>query len=108
MRSHVEYRGLVVDALAREVLVDGEVVELCRREFDLLWFLACHPRQVFTRGQLLQQVWASSEDWQSPTTVTEHVGRLRRKIERAGRPPRFRTVWGVGYRFEPDRIGSQP
>jgi DNA-binding response OmpR family regulator len=60
------------------------------------------PRQVFTRAQLLQQVWDSSPDWQDPATVTVHIGHLRQKIEAdPARPVRLVTVRGVGYRFEP-------
>jgi DNA-binding response OmpR family regulator len=57
---------------------------------------------VFTREELLQAVWGSSEDWQDPATVTEHVRRLRKKLEDdPEQPARLRTVRGVGYRFEP-------
>ncbi len=82
--------------------LDGELVELTAREFDLLFFLASSPRQVFDRQQLLTQVWQSSADWQDPATVTEHVRRIRRKIESDPDRPRWlKTVRGVGYRFEP-------
>ncbi|MEX0667477.1 MAG: helix-turn-helix domain-containing protein [Acidimicrobiia bacterium] len=77
-------------------------MELTAREFDLLTFLASSPRQVFSRGQLLEQVWDSSTDWQDPATVTVHVRRLRQKIDADPQNPRWvTTVWGVGYRFEP-------
>ena len=69
---------------------------------DLLAFLATNPRQVFSRGQLLEQVWDSSTAWQDPATVTVHVRRLRQKIDADPQNPRWvTTVWGVGYRFEP-------
>ncbi len=98
----LEFDGLVVDSRTREVLVDGGTVELTAREFELLAFLASAPRQVFSRGQLLEQVWDSSPDYQDPSTVTVHVRRIRHKIERDPRRPRWIvTVWGVGYRFEP-------
>ncbi len=94
--------GLTIDMPSREVSADGIEVELTAREFDLLAFLASSPRQVFSRGQLLKQVWASSTDWQDPATVTVHVRRLRQKIEADPQNPRWiTTVWGVGYRFEP-------
>jgi DNA-binding response OmpR family regulator len=68
----------------------------------VLAFLAAHPRQVFSRGQLLQQVWDSSAEWQDPATVTVHMRRLRTKLETDPQDPRWLlTVWGVGYRFEP-------
>ncbi len=92
---------LAIDAGAREISVDGEPVELTAREFDLLAFLVAHPRQVFSRAQLLGQVWRS-EGWQGEATVTEHVHRLRAKLglDPAARP-RIRTVRGVGYQLDP-------
>ena len=96
------FGDLAIDLGARELTVRGEVVEVTAREFDLLAFLATSPRQVFSRAQLLEHVWGSSEEWQDPGTVTEHVHRVRRKIETDPERPRWlRTVRGVGYRFEP-------
>jgi DNA-binding response OmpR family regulator len=95
------FDDLEIDRRSREVRVDGHLVELTPREFDLLAFIASHPRQVFSRGQLLQHVWDSSSDWQDPATVTVHIGRLRTKLEANPANPRWiATVWGVGYRFE--------
>jgi two-component system, OmpR family, phosphate regulon response regulator PhoB len=94
--------GLVVDGRTREVHVGGARVELTAKEFDLLAFLARSPRQVFSRGQLLEHVWASRPEWQDESTVTEHVRRIRHKIEPDPDNPRWvTTVRGVGYRFEP-------
>ena len=74
---------------------------LTAKEFDMLWLLARHPRQVFTRDQLLERVWGMS-DFIDPGTVTVHVRRLREKIEvDASNPEHILTVWGVGYKFEP-------
>lgn len=96
------FDGLVVDRRSREVSVRGSTVTLTPKEFDLLAFLASSPRQVFSRRQLLDQVWGSAPEYQDPATVTVHVGRLRQKIERDADAPRWVvTVWGVGYRFEP-------
>lgn len=85
----------------RQVEIAGEAVELTAREFDLLEFLAQHPGQVFTRDELLDKVW----DWSYASdggTVTVHVRRLRQKIEADPERPRYvKTVWGVGYKFEP-------
>ncbi len=88
---------LHIDPWTREVELDGEPVSLTAREFDLLAFLAAHPRRVFTRAQLLEHVWSSSRRWQSEATVTEHVHRVRHKLG-----SRYLvTVRGVGYRLEP-------
>jgi DNA-binding response OmpR family regulator len=96
------FDGLEIDPDTRDVVVDGEIVPMPGREFDLLHFLAQSPRRVYTREQLLHAVWKSSSGWQDPATVTEHVRRIRRRIERDPRRPRWVvTVWSVGYRFEP-------
>jgi DNA-binding response OmpR family regulator len=101
------FGDLKVDTLAREVERGGELVDLTTKEFDLLVFLASSPRQVFTRQQLLQQVWMSSSEWQDEATVTEHIRRVRRKIEEDPDHPRWiTTVRGVGYRFEPGASSS--
>jgi DNA-binding response OmpR family regulator len=98
----LRFDELEIDPATREVRLGGRVVDLTRREFDLLAFLAAAPRQVFTRAQLLAQVWDSSPDWQDPATVTVHVGHLRQKLEPDPSRPRWLvTVRGVGYRFEP-------
>jgi len=100
--SVLEFDGLTIEGVTREVRVNDETIELTPKEFDLLAFLAGSPRQVFSRGQLLEQVWDSSPDYQDPSTVTVHVRRLRQKIEADPDAPRWiATVWGVGYRFEP-------
>ena len=95
------FGALRIDRRSREVECAGELVELTAKEFDLLVFLAESPRQVFSRQQLLEHVWSSSGDWQDEATVTEHIHRLRRKIELdPDLPPRIITVRGAGYRFE--------
>jgi len=82
------------------VEVDGTPVELTPKEFDLLVFLAATPDQVFTREELLEHVWGSTQEWQDPATVTEHVRRLRLKLEPDPGAPRWlHTVRGIGYRF---------
>jgi DNA-binding response OmpR family regulator len=96
------FDDLTLDLVTREVRVRGELVELRRREFDLLAFLCASPRQVFTRDQLLLNVWDVEPEWQGAATVSEHVHRLRGKIEPDPTSPRrIVTVRGVGYRFEP-------
>jgi DNA-binding response OmpR family regulator len=93
--------GLDIDTKSRDVTVDGVPVDLTAKEFDLLAFLAANPRQVFSRAQLLQSVW-NNDGWQSEATVTEHIHRLRNKIEPDPAKPRWlKTVRGVGYRLEP-------
>jgi two-component system response regulator ResD len=83
------------------VKVQEQEISLTAREFDLLWLLACHPRQVFTRQQLLERIWGISE-YIDPSTVTVHIRRLREKLERdPSNPEHLQTLWGVGYKFEP-------
>jgi len=90
---------LHVDVAAREARLDGAVVALTAREFELLAFLMRHPRQAFRREDLLQQVWGSR--YGDTSTITVHVRRLREKIEfDPSDPTRIATVWGVGYRWE--------
>ncbi len=80
---------------------DGRLLKLTAKEFDLLWFLAGHPRRVFSRDQLMDSVWGY-EAALDTGTVTVHVRRLREKIETTPSRPRFlETIWGVGYRFVP-------
>ncbi|MBI4943331.1 MAG: response regulator transcription factor [Actinobacteria bacterium] len=94
--------GLRIDETSREALFDGHLLELTAKEFDLLAFLARHPRQVFTRTQLLRHVWGSSKGWQGEATVTEHVHRLRQKLGPCGDGRSIvQTVRGVGYRIGP-------
>ncbi len=86
---------------AREVTVDGRPVTLSRREFDLLAYLASRAGQAIPREQLLRDVWHSSDEWQDTATVTEHIRRIRLKIERDPTHPRLiRGVRNVGYRLE--------
>ncbi len=97
----IDFGKLRIDTTAREVWLSEELVETTAKEFDLLVFLASSPRQVFTREQLLAQVWGSSSAWQDAGTVTEHIRRVRRKIDVDDEHAWIRTVRGVGYRFEP-------
>jgi two-component system phosphate regulon response regulator PhoB len=100
--ERVDFGRLRIDPVTREVHLDDVEVHMTAREFDLLAFLVKEPRRVFTREQLLSQVWESSTAWQDPATVTEHIRRIRRKIEDDPDSPRWlTTVRGVGYRFEP-------
>ena len=93
---------LAINETTHEVTLRGELVDLTAKEFALLAFLAASPRQVFSREQLLRQVWESSAEWQTDATVTEHVRRIRNKIEvDPDHPHWIVTVRGAGYRFEP-------
>jgi len=93
--------GVEIDPESRDVWVDGQPIELAAKEFELLAYFVDHPRRACTREELLAAVWSSNEGWQTPATVTEHVYRLRQKVEDdPGRPRRLRTVRAVGYRWE--------
>jgi DNA-binding response OmpR family regulator len=92
---------LEINGVTREVFVCGEPIRVTAKEFDLLSFLARHPRQVFSRQQLMDGVWGYEAAYDTGT-VTVHIRRLREKIEAdAARPRWIETVWGVGYRFCP-------
>jgi len=93
--------GVEVDAEARDAWVDGAPIDLAAKEFELLAYFVDHPRRACTRDELLEAVWSSNEGWQTPTTVTEHVYRLRQKVEDdPRRPRRLQTVRAVGYRWD--------
>ncbi|MEJ2452896.1 MAG: response regulator transcription factor [Candidatus Thiodiazotropha sp.] len=95
----IERDGLIIDVTRRNVRVDGKAVDLTAREFDLLLFFARHPGRVFSRIQLLDQVWGYNHDGYEHT-VNSHINRLRAKIETNPADPRYvLTVWGVGYKF---------
>ncbi|MCK6539108.1 MAG: response regulator transcription factor [Anaerolineales bacterium] len=97
----LSFEGLIIDPRGRVVTVREKIVEMTAREFDMLHFMARHPKQVFTREQLLERVWGGAL-YIDPGTVTVHVRRLREKIEEdPSKPKRLLTVWGVGYKFEP-------
>jgi DNA-binding response OmpR family regulator len=99
--ERLRFDRLSLDGRTREVKKDGGDVLLTAKEFDLLWFLARHPRHVFSRDHLMDRVWGYDSALDTGT-VTVHVRRLREKIEDDPSQPRFlQTVWGVGYRFVP-------
>jgi DNA-binding response OmpR family regulator len=92
---------LTINPLSRTITLKEETIALTAKEFDMLYLLASHPQQVFTRDQLLDQVWGEVE-YIDPSTVTVHVRRLREKIEKdPSSPTKLLTVWGVGYKFVP-------
>lgn len=96
----LRFGSLTISPTYRRVEVAGRVIDLSATEFDLLFYLASHPGQVFTRSQLLQQVWDYNYYGDS-STVTVHISRLREKLEPDPTHPSYiKTVWGVGYKFE--------
>lgn len=97
----LSFDAMTINPLTRIVTVKEAQIELTAKEFDMLYHLARHPKQVFTRDQLLERVWGGAE-YIDPGTVTVHVRRLREKIESdPSSPKHLLTVWGVGYKFEP-------
>ena len=97
----LSFEGLTINPRNRAVTVLDSAIDLTVKEFDMLYLLARHPKQVFTREQLLERVWGGAQ-YIDPGTVTVHVRRLREKIETdPSKPTRLLTVWGVGYKFEP-------
>lgn len=93
------FHNLVINMSAYEVLICGKKVEMPPKELELLYFLASHPNRVFTRNQLLDDVWGF-EYLGDSRTVDVHVKRLREKINGASEQWSLSTVWGVGYKFE--------
>jgi two-component system, OmpR family, response regulator ResD len=99
--ARILHGDLVIDAATRELTRAGAPLQLTAKEFDLLFFLASNPRQVFSRDQLMDRVWGY-EAAVDTGTVTVHIRRLRAKIEAdPSVPQHLQTVWGVGYRFSP-------
>ena len=97
----LSFGELRIDPRSRVVSIKDIPIELTVKEFDMLYLLARHPKQVFTREQLLERVWGGAQ-YIDPGTVTVHVRRLREKIEAdPSKPTHLLTVWGVGYKFEP-------
>jgi DNA-binding response OmpR family regulator len=98
----LQFGTIGIDLAARQVTVDGVPIDLTVKEFDLLAFFAAQPRRAFSRDELLRSVWQSAAQWQRASTVTEHIRRLRSKLEPNSPQPRLlRTVRGFGYRFDP-------
>ena len=90
---------LVVDPEARTVSLEGEIVEVTPREYDLLKTLAYSPGKNFTREELLDRAWGP-EYIGDLRRVDNYIHRLRSKLKREGRPDIIRSIWGVGYRLE--------
>jgi DNA-binding response OmpR family regulator len=99
--ERLRFGEVELERSTRDARKAGEPIRLTAKEFDLLWFLAAHPRHVFTRSQLMSSVWGYRTALDTGT-VTVHVRRLREKIEdEPSRPRHLETVWGIGYRLAP-------
>ncbi len=106
--GRLDFGKLSIDPLPREVQMDGKPIELTPREFDLLYFFARHPGRVFSRLDLLNQVWGYQHDGYEHT-VNTHINRLRMKIEDdPAAPSRILTVWGRGYKLAAPEEGREP
>lgn len=92
--------ALIISPYHRQVLIEGTPVDLTRKEFDLLHYFAQHPHQVFSVGQLYEQVWENAFDVGGENTVTVHINTLRKKLGELG-PKVIQTMRGYGYRFVP-------
>lgn len=95
----LSYPGILVDYNSHRVEVDGREVALAPKEFELLWFLARYPGRLYSREQLLNNVW-NYDYLGDPRTVDTHIRRLREKLEKGANKRYIKTVWGLGYKFE--------
>jgi DNA-binding response OmpR family regulator len=100
-KDAVSHPGLIVDRSRYSVRVNQLEIEMPPKELELLFFLASHPNRVFTREQLLENIWGFDFYGES-RTVDVHIKRIREKLDDAGDHPawQIKTVWGVGYKFE--------
>jgi len=100
MGKALTFEGLRLDPNTRQVKRDDTLIELTHKEFELLYFLASNPRHVFSRTQLLDQIWGY-DFYGDDSNVTVHIHRLREKVEVDPAKPKYvHTVWGVGYKFD--------
>ena len=97
--KEVRWDKLVINLTNYELIVDGKQIDTPPKELELLYHLASNPNKVFTRDQLLDQVWGF-EYYGDSRTVDVHVKRIREKIDGVSDKWELRTVWGVGYKFE--------
>ncbi|MDK2896060.1 MAG: two-component system, OmpR family, response regulator ResD [Candidatus Atribacteria bacterium] len=101
-RKVIKGTNFQINYPARKVEINQEEINLTPKEFELLWFLVNHPYQVFTRDQLLEQIW--EYDFGGDTrTVDTHIKRLREKLSRSSLSSEIKTVWGYGYKFDPNQ-----
>ena len=97
--KEVSYDKLVVNMTRYELKVDGKIIDTPPKELELLYHLASNPNRVYTRDQLLDEVWGF-EYYGDSRTIDVHVKRLREKLEGVSDKWSLKTVWGVGYKFE--------
>ncbi|MGN0149833.1 MAG: response regulator transcription factor [Clostridia bacterium] len=97
--KEIVFPGLMVNLSNYEMKINGEIIEIPPKELELLYFLASNPNRVFTREQLLEEVWGFDYFGDS-RTVDVHIKRLREKLEGVEENWQLKTVWGVGYKFE--------
>lgn len=96
----IDRDNFTMDTKKHEVIVYGQKIDLVSKEFELLWYLAKHPGDVFTKEQLYDELWGVDE-FGEISTVTVHIRKIREKIEQNPSQPEFvKTIWGVGYKFE--------
>lgn len=100
-QNEISYEGLKINQTTYEVFLDGNLIEMPPKEFELLYFLAKNPNRVFTRNQLLDEVWGY-EFFGDSRTVDVHIKRIREKIEKGEHPWKLKTIWSVGYKFSTD------
>ncbi|WP_188454771.1 response regulator transcription factor [Virgibacillus oceani] len=98
-KAEINIRGLQLNTTSRQVFINGKEVPFTTKEFDLLTFFATHPNQVFSKEHLFERIWGF-DSMGDNATVTVHVKKIRKKIEKdTENPPYIQTVWGAGYRF---------
>ncbi|MCR2822277.1 response regulator transcription factor [Lederbergia panacisoli] len=98
-KDEIRVRGLHINTASRQVFLDGKEVLFTTKEFDLLSFLASHPNQVFSKEELFEKIWGLDSIGDN-ATVTVHVKKIRKKIEKdTSNPEYIQTMWGSGYRF---------
>ncbi len=98
-QTKIQFEELSINSISHQVHLDGKVVELTAREFELLLFLAQNSQQVYSRNELLDAIWGYTHEGYEHT-VNTHINRLRKKLKRSDDKPHFiQTVWAVGYKF---------
>ena len=97
--KEIEYKNIKINLSNYELQINGKSVDVPPKELELLYFLACNPNKVFTREQLLDEIWGY-DFFGDSRTVDVHIKRIREKIEPAEDGWTLKTVWGVGYKFE--------